>query len=82
MSTSPTHLTEVSTPPLADFGRYCNIVDLIAERGDVAPNHIAFRIKQNGALVDVTTEEFVSTVRAVAKALIAQGVQAGDRIAI
>lgn len=82
MSTSPTHLTEASTPPLADFGTYRNIVDLIAERGEVAPNHIAFRIKQNGALVDVTTEEFVSTVRAVAKGLIAQGVQAEDRIAI
>lgn len=82
MSTSPTHLTEASTPPLADFGTYRSIVDLIAERGGVAPNHIAFRIKQNGALVDVTTEEFVSTVRAVAKGLIAQGVQAGDRIAI
>ncbi|WP_206501845.1 AMP-dependent synthetase/ligase [Flaviflexus ciconiae] len=81
MSTSPTHLTEASTPPLADFGTYRNIVDLIAERGEVAPNHIAFRIKQNGALVDVTTEEFVSTVRAVAKGLIAQGVQAEDRIA-
>lgn len=82
MSTSPTHLTEASTPPLADFGTYRNIVDLIAERGEVAPNHIAFRIKQNGALVDVTTEEFVSTVRAVAKGLVAQGVQAEDRIAI
>ncbi|AZQ78157.1 long-chain fatty acid--CoA ligase [Flaviflexus ciconiae] len=74
-------MTEASTPPLADFGTYRNIVDLIAERGEVAPNHIAFRIKQNGALVDVTTEEFVSTVRAVAKGLIAQGVQAEDRIA-
>lgn len=82
MSTSPTHLTEASTPPLADFGTYRNIVDLITERGEVAPNHIAFRIKQNGALVDVTTEDFVSTVRAVAKGLIAQGVQAEDRIAI
>ena len=78
-------MLESSTPPLADLDGYRNVTDLLVARVTAAPDHVAFEVK--GANVGdawrpITTLEFLGQVRALAKGFIAQGVRAGDAIAI
>jgi long-chain acyl-CoA synthetase len=83
---SPT-LTEVSTPMLATSQGHRNAGDLLAFRLAQAPSAVAFEVRGPGAPVTgpwraVTTAEFDADVRALAKGLIAVGVEAGEAVAI
>ncbi|SDE38897.1 long-chain acyl-CoA synthetase [Rhodococcus tukisamuensis] len=46
------------------------------------PQHVPFKRLVNGAWVNVTAAEFATQVKAVAKGLMASGVELGDRVAI
>jgi long-chain acyl-CoA synthetase len=70
VASNVTTLTENNT---ADFA-----FDSAAKR----PNHVALRRRVGGAWVDVTSAAFVAEVTAVAKGLVAAGIQTGDRVAI
>ena len=80
--TDHSFVAEASTPALVDMEHRRNVTDLLADRVAIAPDHRAFRIERHGTLVDVTTREFYDLVTATARGLIAQGVRAGDRLAI
>lgn len=56
--------------------------DLLADRVRIDPEHIAFARRFGGELIDVSTAQFRDEVYAVAKGLVAAGVQPGDRVAI
>ena len=80
--TDHSFVAEASTPALVDMTHRRNVTDLLVDRLSIAPEHHAFRIEKQGALVDVTTQEFCDLVTATARGLIAHGVRAGDRLAI
>lgn len=82
-------MNEISAPLLIDpEGTYRNTTDLLEHRLRQAPQHIAFEIPrsgESGAITGwepVTTAQFAHRVSHLAKALIAGGVQAGDRVII
>ncbi|MCT1619158.1 AMP-dependent synthetase/ligase [Janibacter hoylei] len=59
-----------------------SLADLPGRNAEKNPQRVAFTVKEAGAWRDVTAAQFNHDVRALAKGLIAQGLQAGDRLAI
>lgn len=82
-------MREISTPLLVEpEGTHRNATDLLEHRLHQAPQHIAFEVPHRGASGSISswepisTADFAARVRRLAKALIASGVQAGDRVLI
>ncbi|GAA4775214.1 AMP-dependent synthetase/ligase [Microbacterium gilvum] len=75
-------MRETATPFAADHSGHRNVTDLLVRRERAAPDHAAFDVPEDGGWRRVSTTEFADTVRAAAKGLIAQGVGAGDAVAI
>jgi long-chain acyl-CoA synthetase len=74
---------EYSIPALADIPGSANVADVVARRASEQPQAVALRRKSStGQWADVTTAVFRDEVRALAKGLIASGIQPGDRVAI
>ncbi len=75
--------TEATTALAVDRPELTSISTLLLERAGAAPSHVAFaRRDSSGALVDVTTSEFLQAVESLARGLIAQGVGVGDRVLV
>lgn len=75
-------LKEFSVPAVVPAPTSGNLTDHILENATQAPNQVVFSIPRGDAWVGVTAAEFLTQVKAVAKGIIANGVQAGDRIAV
>lgn len=73
---------EKTVPQLVDITDVRNVPYLIRRRAELAPNAVAYSVLRDKAYQDVTTTQFVEDVVAVAKGLIAQGIQVGDHVAI
>jgi long-chain acyl-CoA synthetase len=73
---------EYSTPLTTELPRTGNLTDDVVARADTAPGSVAFSVAGQGGWRDVTAAEFLDEVRAVAKGLLAAGVEAGDRVAL
>ena len=76
-----------SADSLVDLSTTRNATDLLVDRLSAAPEHVAFEVRpRDRSLADnwqpVTTSEFMSEVRMVARGLIASGVEAGDHVLI
>ena len=72
----------VSEPVLVAIPTTGNLTDHVEENADLFPHHASFVREIDHEWQPVTATEFRDTVRAVAKGLIADGIQAGDRVAI
>jgi long-chain acyl-CoA synthetase len=59
-----------------------NTADFVFANAANRPTHVALRRRENGVWTDVTAQHFADEVTAVAKGLIAAGVQHGDRVAV
>ena len=59
-----------------------NLTDDVVSNGTENPDSKAFSRRVEGAWTDVTAAEFLADVRAVAKGLIAAGIEADDRVAL
>ena len=59
-----------------------NTADFVFANARSSPQHVALRRRVDGAWADVTAQDFADEVTAVAKGLIAAGVNAGDRVAV
>jgi long-chain acyl-CoA synthetase len=59
-----------------------NTADFAFESAANRPDHVALRRHVDGAWRDVTAAQFVDEVTAVAKGLLAAGLQSGDRVAV
>ncbi len=59
-----------------------NTADIVFANAEARPNHVALRRRVDGAWRDVTARTFADEVSAVAKGLIAAGIESGDRVAI
>lgn len=80
-------MREFTSPPLVDTARHRNATELLMERVRTSPGHIAFEVRAADAAItepwrQVTTEQFVDEVRALAKGFIAAGIQPGESLAI
>jgi long-chain acyl-CoA synthetase len=59
-----------------------NIADIVVNNAQSRPDHVALRRLVDGQWLDVTDRAFAEEVTAVAKGLIAAGIEAGDRVAV
>ncbi|OAE00976.1 AMP-dependent synthetase [Arthrobacter sp. OY3WO11] len=80
-------MKEFSTPLLVEPSSHRNATELLMQRFRTSPDHVAFEVRTlGGAITDpwrqVTTRQFVEEVRALAKGLIAAGLQPGESVAI
>lgn len=76
-------LEETSSDLLVEVDGHRNVTDLLMDRERRAPRHAAFDVRDaTGGWSSVSTREYADSVRALAKGLIAVGVQPGDAVAI
>ncbi|WBB67211.1 AMP-dependent synthetase/ligase [Micromonospora sp. WMMD812] len=79
-------MREFSVPPIVTVGDAANLTDPVWDNAEVAPEAVQF-VRPTGAAdgpawADVTCRQFRDEVVAVARGLVAAGVQPGDRIAL
>ncbi len=75
-------MREYAVPPNTQLEPTANLTAPVWKHEKQTPSRVAFQRYVNSTWVDVTAGEFAAQVRAVAKGLIAAGVQAGDRVSI
>ena len=77
-------MDEIRTPPLVDVDRSDNLNDLFAARVTATPDRALIEHKStaDGPWIPLTAREFDAEVVAVAKGLVAHGVEPGDHVAI
>ena len=75
-------MNEITNPALVPAATAGNLTNLIAERAWFEPERIVMSRPLGDAWQSVTAKEAEEQIRAVAKGLIAAGVQIGDRVAI
>ena len=73
---------ELSVPSKAPNPRQHNTADYVFENAASFPDRVALRRRVDGEWRDVSSAVFGAEVLALAKGLIAAGVEAGDRIAL
>ena len=74
--------TEFSVAAIVPPPTSGSLVDAIVENAQSAPNRVALSVQRGGAWVGVTSQQFLDQVKAVAKGIIASGVEPGQRVAI
>ncbi|MER7456505.1 long-chain fatty acid--CoA ligase [Micromonospora sp. NPDC126480] len=76
-------MREFSVPPIVTVGDSANLTDPVWDNADVAPDAVQFvRSGPDGARIEVTCQQFRDEVVAVARGLVAAGVQPGARVAL
>jgi len=75
-------LTEFSVPAVAPSPTEGNCTKHVIDNAREAPHQVIISLQRGDAWVGMTSQEFYEEVKAVAKGIIASGVQAGDRIGI
>ncbi|MCE4263317.1 long-chain fatty acid--CoA ligase [Rhodococcus sp. AD45-ID] len=75
-------MREFSVPQTFTIPENASMADSVFRHASEDPTFVPFQRLVNGAWVDVTAAEFAKQVSAVAKGLIASGVELGDRVAI
>jgi long-chain acyl-CoA synthetase len=75
-------MNEISIPPLVPAATAGNLTNLIAERAWFEPERVIMSRPLGDGWQPVSAREAEEEIRAVAKGLIASGVQIGDRVAI
>src|SRR4051795_5155568 len=73
---------EYSTPPTMEPPTSGNLTDDLVVNAAEAPRAVAFSRRTGEAWEDVTAGAFLTEVRAVAKGLVAAGIEAGERVAL
>ncbi len=75
-------MREYSSPLNVDIPTTGNLTDDVVANAADAPDGVAFSRRRGEEWEDVTAAAFLGEVRAVAKGLVAAGIQAGDRVAL
>lgn len=75
-------MREYSTAQKVSVPSSGNLTDDVVTNGTAHPSTVSFSRRVDGAWADVTAAEFLAEVRAVAKGLIAAGIEPGDRVAL
>jgi long-chain acyl-CoA synthetase len=78
-------MREFGTPAVAEVAPSANLADVVFERADREPQAVMLRRQADGGgppWREVTAAQFRGDVTALAKGLIAAGIEAGDRVAL
>ncbi|WP_323961931.1 AMP-binding protein [Arthrobacter sp. JZ12] len=75
-------MRESSTDLLVDLPAESNVTDLLLAQHQRAPQAPLYAVKEAGSWRDISAESFLDQVRALAKGLLARGVQPGDGVAV
>lgn len=75
-------MTEVSVPRLVPPTTECNLAGLTLAWARDEPGRVLASVRREGRWEDVTAAELGSRIDALAKGLVAAGVQVGDRVAL
>jgi long-chain acyl-CoA synthetase len=77
------HVREYSIPALADIPATANLADIIFSRAGQTPDAVVLRRRgDDGQWGDVTARHFRDEVAALAKGIVAAGLEPGDRIGL
>ncbi len=74
--------TEFSVPAVVPTPTTGSLVDHIIENATKNPSHVALSVPRGSAWVDVTAQQFLDEVKAVAKGIVANAVEPGERIGV
>ncbi len=74
--------TEFAVPVLVPAPTTGSLIDHILENAANSPDRVCISVPRGDAWVAITSTQFLDEVRLVAKGIIANGVQSGERIAI
>ena len=75
-------MRESSTELMVDLPAESNVTDLLLTQHKRAPKAPLYAVKTDGVWKDVSADSFLEQVRALAKGLLARGVQPGDSVAV
>ncbi|WP_189221930.1 AMP-dependent synthetase/ligase [Saccharothrix coeruleofusca] len=75
-------MREFSVPATATVAPEENLTDMVWANAERFGNAVSFRRRVDGTWVDVTARDFAAQVMAVAKGLLAAGLEPGDRIGL
>lgn len=75
-------MREFSGPAIAAVADDENLTDMVWANAERFAGSISFRRRIDGSWVDLTAEDFADQVQAVAKGLMASGIERGDRVAL
>jgi long-chain acyl-CoA synthetase len=73
---------EFSVPSLVTIGDAANLTDLVWDGADEAPDTVQFSPRTAAGWQEVTCAQFRAEVSALARGLIAAGIEPGDRVAL
>ncbi len=69
-------------PPVVPADPSANATDLLIERVRLTPDEPLFAVPEGSGWRDITAAEFLTQVRAIAKGLVAAGIEPGDKIGL
>ena len=75
-------MNEYTAPGAVDVASNDNVVEALLANARSAPDRAALAYRDGDAFVDVSTVDFVDTVRGLAAGLIGLGIEPGDRVCI
>ncbi|WP_053738398.1 long-chain fatty acid--CoA ligase [Nocardia sp. NRRL S-836] len=75
-------MREFSVPATAAVAPEENLTDMVWANAERFGNAVSFRRQVDGTWVDITARDFAAQVMAVAKGMIAAGIEHGDRIGL
>ncbi|MBB5959895.1 long-chain acyl-CoA synthetase [Saccharothrix tamanrassetensis] len=75
-------MREFSVPATATVAAEENLTDMVQANAERFGNAVSFRRRVDGTWVDVTARDFAAQVLAVAKGLVASGLQPGERVGL
>jgi long-chain acyl-CoA synthetase len=73
---------EFAVPPVVTIGDAANLTDPVWDNAETAPDAVQFSRRTPDGWADVTCAEFRDEVVALARGLVAAGVEPGDRVAL
>ena len=74
--------TEFSVPAVVPTPTTGSLVDHIVENATKTPEHVALSVQRGDAWVGITAQQFLDEVKSVAKGIVANGVEPGERIGV
>ncbi|CAN5873868.1 long-chain fatty acid--CoA ligase [soil metagenome] len=75
-------MRELAVPAVVVTPAEANLTDAVFTNAEADPDHAAFAVRRGGAWTDVTAKQFADDLTALAKGLVAAGVNAGDRVTL
>ncbi|MFD9702260.1 AMP-dependent synthetase/ligase [Lentzea sp. NPDC059081] len=75
-------MREFSVPATAEVAPEENLTDMVWANAERFGNAVSFRRQVDGTWVDITARDFAAQVMAVAKGLVAAGIELGDRVGL